>query len=96
MEKKAHSEGVPQFTVTSTGSFLLRSQHFLSWLEREGIEVDFCGQYEIVQNPDLLKQYKCVLRVGHDEYWSMEELGAMSDYMNAGGNIAFFSANNVY
>lgn len=84
------------FGVDGTGSFLLRSQHFLAWLDREGIEVDFCSQRNLVENPKLLNSYECMLRVGHDEYWSMEELVAVTDFWQSGGNVAFFSGNNIY
>jgi hypothetical protein len=84
------------FPLDGTGSWLLRSQQFLQWVDREGLNVDFCGQWDVVQNPELLSRYKCIIRVGHDEYWSTEELEALHAYWQAGGNIAFFSANNIY
>ena len=43
--------------------------------------------------PELLLNYKLVLSVGHDEYWSAACATAWSSYIGAGGNVAFFSGN---
>ena len=66
---------------------------FVQWAEKNGFALDFATNLDLEQHPEMLKQYKLVLSIGHDEYWS----GAMRDqleaYIAAGGNVAFFSGN---
>jgi hypothetical protein len=44
-------------------------------------------------HPDLLRAYKLVLSVGHDEYWSSPMRDHLEAFIAAGGNVAFFSGN---
>ena len=69
---------------------------FLAWLAREGIHVDMYSQHDVAAEPGLLSTYRLLLRVGHDEYWSAPELQAVRAFVAAGGNVAFFSGNNVF
>ena len=68
---------------------------FVEWAERNGYALDFCSNLDLEERPEILKSYKLVLSVGHDEYWS----AAMRDHLEAfianGGNVAFFSGNSV-
>jgi hypothetical protein len=41
----------------------------------------------------LPKNYKLVLSVGHDEYWSAPMRDNLEKYIENGGNVAFFSGN---
>ena len=43
--------------------------------------------------PELLKHYKLVLSVGHDEYWSAPMRDNLEKFIGDGGNVAFFSGN---
>ncbi|WP_207936689.1 N,N-dimethylformamidase beta subunit family domain-containing protein [Pseudomonas sp. 51_B] len=47
-------------------------RHFLQWAERQNYTVDMATQHDLHSNPELLKNYSCVVLVGHDEYWSWE------------------------
>jgi hypothetical protein len=66
---------------------------FVRWAEANGHAVDYCVNSDLEFRPEILKPYKLVLSVGHDEYWS----GPMRDHLEAfiagGGNVAFFSGN---
>lgn len=68
---------------------------FVQWCERNGYELEYATNGDLEFRPELLQQYKLVLSVGHDEYWS----GPMRDHLEAfiakGGNVAFFSGNSV-
>lgn len=65
----------------------------MKWAEKSGYALDYCTNLDLEFHPELLKSYKLVLSVGHDEYWS----GLMRDHLEAfignGGNVAFFSGN---
>jgi sRNA-binding regulator protein Hfq len=68
-------------------------RHFVQWAERQGYIVDVATQHDLHFSPDILKKYKCVVFVGHDEYWSWEMRDAVDIYVNNGGHIARFAGN---
>jgi len=66
---------------------------FVMWCERNGYALDFCANSDLEFRPELLKSYKLVLSVGHDEYWSAPMRDNLEAYIGNGGNVAFFSGN---
>jgi hypothetical protein len=44
----------------------------IRWLNANGYCVDYCTDFDLYQNPNLLANYQLMLSVGHDEYWSEE------------------------
>lgn len=66
---------------------------FVAWAESNGFALEFATNNDLEFRPDLLKAYKLVLSVGHDEYWSSPMRDAADAYIGAGGNVAFFSGN---
>jgi hypothetical protein len=68
---------------------------FLAWAERAGYAVDCCANLDLERHPELLKRYRVVLSVGHDEYWSGGMRDALEKFIAAGGNAAFLSGNSV-
>ena len=68
---------------------------FLRWAESQGYAVDVATSTDLHADPLCLAQYKAMLSVGHDEYWSWEMRDAVEEFVNSGGNVAFFSGNNV-
>lgn len=68
---------------------------FVEWAEAAGYALDYCANSDLEWHPELLDNYRLVLSVGHDEYWS----GPMRDHLEAavaaGVNAAFFSGNSV-
>lgn len=66
---------------------------FAHWAEREGLALDFASQHELHFWPELLEAYRCVVIVGHDEYWSREMREAAERYLRGGGRIARFAGN---
>lgn len=69
---------------------------FASWLDDEGIEVDFAANEDIHHDPALLDRYRLMLSVGHDEYWTWEMRDAVEGFAARGGNVAFFSGNTAF
>jgi len=66
---------------------------FVAWAENNGYSLDFAANLDLEQRPELLKHYKLVLSVGHDEYWSTPMRDHLEEYIAKGGNVAFFSGN---
>ena len=68
----------------------------IRWLERNGIEVDYCTSYDLHDNPVLLERYQLLLCVGHDEYWSWEMRNHVERFVSNGSNAAILSGNSVW
>jgi hypothetical protein len=66
---------------------------FVKWAESNGYAIDYCVNSDLEFRPELLKPYKLVLSVGHDEYWSAPMRDHLEKYISDGGNVAFFSGN---
>ena len=68
-------------------------QPFVEWAECRGIPLDYAANGDLESRPDLLKAYRLVLSVGHDEYWSAPMRDHLEQFISNGGNVAFFSGN---
>ena len=66
---------------------------FIQWAERNGYKIDYAINSDLEFHPEMLKHYKLVLSVGHDEYWSAPMRDNLEAYIAQGGNVAFFSGN---
>lgn len=75
------------------GNFYLWDQFFTSWLEAEGYQVDYCINGDHDAEPDLLDAYRANLRIGHDEYNSLDECGQLQRFVGRGGNLLLFTGN---
>jgi hypothetical protein len=69
---------------------------FVCWLEEQGYRVDLASLTDLHFNPNLLNAYKCVLFVGHDEYWSWDMRDAVDAYLEGGGRVARFAGNFLW
>ncbi|MBL9139699.1 MAG: hypothetical protein JNK85_27770 [Verrucomicrobiales bacterium] len=68
-------------------------QPFAEWAERQGIRLDYAVNADLEFRPELLRAYRLVLSVGHDEYWSAPMRDHLEAFIGGGGNVAFFSGN---
>jgi hypothetical protein len=66
---------------------------FVQWAEAQGYALDYCANSDLELHPEILKGYRLVLSVGHDEYWSAPMRDQLEAFIGAGGNVAFFSGN---
>jgi hypothetical protein len=66
---------------------------FVAWAERNGYALDYAVNSDLEFRPEILKHYKLVLSVGHDEYWSAAMRDHLESFISDGGNVAFFSGN---
>ena len=78
----------PQFS-----QFSRWEEPFIRWAESNGYALDYCVNSDLEFRPELLRHYKLVLSVGHDEYWSAPMRDNLEKYIASGGNVAFFSGN---
>lgn len=68
---------------------------FVEWAERAGYRIDFAVNSDL-EIPGILKNYRLVLSVGHDEYWSSAMRDNLEGFIAKGGNVAFFSGNTAF
>lgn len=66
---------------------------FVKWAESQGYALDYCVNSDLEFHPELLKPYRLVVSVGHDEYWSAPMRDHLEAFIEKGGNVAFFSGN---
>ena len=71
-------------------------RHFVRWAEAEGYSVDVASQHDLHFRPWILKDYRCVVFVGHDEYWTWQMRDAVDDYVERGGRVARFAGNFMW
>jgi hypothetical protein len=69
---------------------------FVQWAEAAGYRFDFAVNSDLEFRPEILKGYRLVLSVGHDEYWSAPMRDHLEAFIGAGGNAAFFSGNTCF
>ena len=69
---------------------------FVCWAETAGYRIDYATQHDLHFLPGLLDRYRCVVIVGHDEYWTGEMRDAVDAYVDAGGHVARFAGNFLW
>jgi hypothetical protein len=78
------------------GNFHIWDQFFTSWLDAEGIPVDYCVNGDHDAEPTLLEAYRANLRIGHDEYNSRAECEQLQRFVRDGGNLLLFAGNSFF
>jgi hypothetical protein len=66
------------------------------FLEANGYDVTYQSGIDTDRFGSTLTQHKVFLSVGHDEYWSGPQRANVEAARDAGVNLAFFSANEVF
>jgi hypothetical protein len=66
---------------------------FVRWAEKAGYALDYAVNSDLEFHPELLKHYRLILSVGHDEYWSAPMRDHLEQFIADGGNVTFFSGN---
>ena len=72
---------------------------FVAWLNRTGRPVDFLSDDDlgsVSSGQELARRYDLVVFPGHEEYVTPNEYDVIEHYRDAGGNLAFLAANNLY
>lgn len=70
---------------------------FIRWLRSQNLSCDFYTDLDLHCATDLkLGGYKCMLSVGHHEYWSQEMRDHVAGFVTGGGNWAVFSGNTCF
>ena len=78
------------------GLFNKYEMDMVRFLEREGYDVTYCADDDIHRDGSLPLSHKALLVVGQGEYWSWEMRQNVTAARDAGINLGFFSANDIY
>ena len=81
------------FDRPQNSQFSIWEYPFVKWAESNGYVIDYAVNSDLEFHPEILKHYRLVLSVGHDEYWSSPMRDHLEKYIADGGNVAFFSGN---
>ena len=77
--------------------WLFNSEYpMIRFLERNGYDMSYTTDVDVVRSGSLLLNHKVFMSVGHDEYWSAEERNNVEAARAAGKHLAFFSGNEIY
>ena len=97
-EQSGTTGGIQVYNATSAGEdgWTHWEHPFVAWCEREGYALDYAVNSDLEFHPGIVEPYQLVLSVGHDEYWSAPMRDTLEDYISNGGNVAFFSGNNLF
>lgn len=79
-----------------SGGFFTWDFPMIQWLEREGYDVSYATNVDFHLNPDRALDFRAMISVGHDEYWTEEMAAAASAARDAGVDLAFFAGNHVF
>lgn len=87
----AYAKGFSKFYAGA--GWATYERNFAIWAEREQIPVDFITQHDLDQNPQIIRGYRCMVTVGHCEYWSARMRDGIDEFVESGGNAARFAGN---
>jgi hypothetical protein len=71
---------------------------FLRWYWHSGYQADFVSDDDLerLSSAGQLSRYRLIVFAGHEEYVTSHTFDLITAYRNAGGNLAFLSANNFF
>jgi hypothetical protein len=69
---------------------------FWTWARAAGYELDLITQHDLQLHPELLRQYRAIVIVGHDEYWTWEMRDVLDAFVGGGGRLARFAGNFIW
>ncbi len=85
----------PYAEGNGSADFLTDEYPLIEFAEEHGLDVSYCTDLTVDQNPGVLLQHRVLLSLGHDESWSYPERQAAVAAQAAGVNIVFFGAAAV-
>ena len=76
--------------------FLGNEFPLLYHMESLGLDVTYWTDVDLHERPQLLAYRRCLLSLGHDEYWSQAMRDGALSGLDLGVNLAFLGANACY
>jgi len=79
-----------------TGLFPIWEKPLVQWMETNGYAPDYICQDDLHRRPQILDPYACLIKAGHDEYWSGKEFDCVEKFVSQGGHLAVLSGNTCW
>lgn len=87
----------PYDAISPRQQFTHWDAKFLRWLTAQDLRCDFYTDLDLHTGTTLdLTRYRCMLSVGHHEYWSQAMRDQASRFLQGGGNVAVFGGNTCF
>jgi hypothetical protein len=93
----------PATKVSFDRPILLPAYRAMTWdyqlvrfLERSGYDAAYTTDVDVDRDPAELMRHTLVMSAGHDEYWTKKMRDAFEAARDAGHNLAFMGANDVF
>jgi hypothetical protein len=85
------------FDPTPRQAYVHFNARFDAWLERAGYTCEWATDVDLHrEGVDLLAPHRMMVSVGHDEYYSDAMRAGLEQYLDGGGNVAWFSGNTCW
>ena len=84
------------YADSGAGFVMTDDAPMIRYAESRGFDVTYATDMDLHAKPDLLVGQEGLISVGHDEYWTGEMFTAAEQARDAGVDLAFFGANDVY
>ncbi|MDA8290397.1 MAG: hypothetical protein M0Z33_01770 [Actinomycetota bacterium] len=83
--------------ASGSADFLGNEFPFVYLAERHGLDVTYWTDVDLHARPQLLANHRCLVSLGHDEYWSWQmRFDGAADHLVRGCNLVFLGANACY
>ncbi|MCA9037524.1 MAG: hypothetical protein KDA91_20460, partial [Planctomycetaceae bacterium] len=93
--REAQFTGVVNDPLTvGSGEFLPFEFPLAFWLEKNGYDVTYCSNCDLLSADRGLK-CRTFVSIGHDEYWDLRQFHSVTKMRDEGVNLLFFSGNSV-
>lgn len=86
----------PQTWAQGSADFFGNEFPVLYHMESLGLDMTYWTDVDLHARPQLLAKHRCLMSMGHDEYWSTSMRSGTQNALNRGTNLAFLGANACY
>ena len=86
----------PQTWAQGSADFFGNEFPVLYQMESLGLDMTYWTDVDLHERPQLLAGHRCLLSLGHDEYWSSPMRNGATTALSAGTNLVFLGANACY
>jgi hypothetical protein len=85
----------PYANGSGAADFMALEYPLVYWAEQHGLDVTYWTDLTFSQHPNLLKDHRVLLTLGHDETWTLEERNGVVAARSEGVNVIYFGASPV-
>ncbi|MBO0848735.1 MAG: hypothetical protein J2P20_04685 [Pseudonocardia sp.] len=78
-----------------TGDFLWLEAPLVRYMEQNGLDVSYVTDVTVAEHPEILRNHRMLMSLGHDECWSLPERQAAVAAERGGLNLGFFGASGI-